>query len=65
MSFFLNTLILVLFIVVILTIIAAIILKQDLEECETRESPFCQVFICPSNLPAQRTGEDGKVQYSG
>ncbi len=69
MSFFLNVLIIVLIIVVILTIIAAFILRRDLIDCETHESPYCPVFVCPADengviLPAQRMGPNGPV-FSG
>lgn len=57
-------------IVAILVIIAAFILRRDLIDCEINESPYCPVFVCPPNeqgviLPAQRGGNDGKIQYSG
>ena len=58
------TILIFLFIANIIIAIIAFILKRDLTECETNESPYCFQYICKDGNPATRIGKDGKIQQS-
>ena len=42
----------------------ALILRRDLVECETEESPYCPSYVCPNGEAATRTDSDGNTQTS-
>lgn len=50
----------VLFVSVIVMAFIALILRKDVIECETTQSPYCLQYICPDNKPATRMGENGE-----
>lgn len=39
--------------------IAAFVLRNDLQNCETNQSPYCLQYICPNGNPATRRGPNG------
>ena len=62
--------IVVLIIFMVILAIATLWLRRDLIECETKESPYCPQFTCPTapgggkGTPAERTDSAGKIVYS-